>query len=437
MHSDTNRESGWRNRLLAEETEALLGNAGFRRLYAGRMVSRIGDKLYVVAAMWLVFELTGSTLYTGLAGFLSKAPQALGFLVGPLVDRARLGRLLAVTEATQAVIVCSVPVAWWLGYPSVWLVLAVVTLLTLLRRITAPAEQAALPRLVPEALLPRANAIDSTTKHALGATAEALSGAIIAILGAVSLFAVNGVTFVCSAVTFGRLDVPETSSTGDVPSGREYIDDVRRGLALVRHSVVGHMVVAAAMTGVFTGMATAVLPAFAVSIGSDAGTFGLLVGATTVGTLVGSLLAGRLDGLGFGRITIVGFLFAAVGRATAALAGWQPAVLLCYGAAAVPVGVYNVLVSAAIQTGVPNELLGRVSSTTGSLVAVVGPLGLLVGGVLGGVLDSATVVGISAVGYLCISAYWLAVPSLREFPAVIDVEVGGFGRDRTSGSGAG
>ncbi|AGN00058.1 macrolide-efflux protein [Salinarchaeum sp. Harcht-Bsk1] len=437
MHSDVDGESGLRARLLADETEALLGNAGFQRLYAGRMVSRIGDKLYVVAAMWLVFELTGSTLYTGFAGFLSKAPQALGFLAGPLVDRARLGRLLAVTEATQAVIVGSVPLAWWMGYLSVGHVLVVVTLLTVLRRVTAPAEQAALPRLVPEALLARANSIDSTTKHALGATAEALSGAIIAILGAVSLFAVNAATFVCSAVTFGRLDVPDASSTGEAPSAREYLDDVRSGFALVRHSVVGHMVVAAALTGVFTGMATAVLPAFAGTIGSDAETFGLLVGATTAGTLVGSLLAGRLHEVDFGQITVVGFLFAAAGRAAAAVVGWQPAVLLFYGAAAIPVGVYNVLVSAAIQTGVPNELLGRVSSTTGSLVAVVGPLGLLAGGVLGGVLDSATVVALSAVGYLCISAYWLVVPSLREFPAVVDVEAGGFGRGRTGGSGAG
>lgn len=68
------------------KTAALLGNPGFRRLYAGRMVSRIGDKPYFVAAMWLVFELTGSTFFTGLAGFLARLPQATGFLFGPLVD---------------------------------------------------------------------------------------------------------------------------------------------------------------------------------------------------------------------------------------------------------------------------------------------------------------------------------------------------------------
>ncbi|MFC7188623.1 hypothetical protein ACFQL7_01320 [Halocatena marina] len=43
----------------------------FRRLLVGRAVSILGDGLYSVAAMWLVYDLTGSTMYTGLAGALA------------------------------------------------------------------------------------------------------------------------------------------------------------------------------------------------------------------------------------------------------------------------------------------------------------------------------------------------------------------------------
>ena len=73
-----------RNRL-DERTADLLGNVGFRRLYAGHAVSEAGDELYFVAAMWLVYSLSGSTALTGVAGFLARAPGALGFLFGPLV----------------------------------------------------------------------------------------------------------------------------------------------------------------------------------------------------------------------------------------------------------------------------------------------------------------------------------------------------------------
>jgi hypothetical protein len=63
------------------------GHRGFRRLFAGRVVTNVGDSLYFVAAMWLVYRLTGDPVYSGIAGFLTLAPAALQFLVGPLVDR--------------------------------------------------------------------------------------------------------------------------------------------------------------------------------------------------------------------------------------------------------------------------------------------------------------------------------------------------------------
>jgi len=52
---------------LDDRTRDLPGNVGFRQLYAGHAVSEVGDELYSVAAMWLVFELSGSTALTGLA----------------------------------------------------------------------------------------------------------------------------------------------------------------------------------------------------------------------------------------------------------------------------------------------------------------------------------------------------------------------------------
>ncbi|WP_227376932.1 MFS transporter [Haladaptatus halobius] len=421
--SESNR---WRNRLVGRKVATLFGNSDFRRLYLGRMVSRVGDKLYFIAAMWLVYELIGSTFYTGIAGFPARVPQALGFVFGPLVDRSRLGRLLVFVEAAQGIVVLAVPVAAYFGRLNAFVVLAVVPVLALLRRATAPAEQAALSRLVDDDLLARANSLDSATKQALGATAEAVSGVLIALVGAVALFVVNGVTFAASALFFGLLRIPPTEKTGASSTAGEYLDDIREGFGVVRRSTVGHMVVAASLAGIFTGMATAVLPAFADEF-SGAGAYGLIVAATTVGTLLGSLAASRFESVRLSRVTISGFLVATAGRAGSVVLDWPPAVLALYGASAVPVGVYNVLVSTTLQTGVPNGLLARVSSTIGSLTAVLGPLGLLLGGYLDGVVGSETVIGVSAFGYCLVAVYWYLIPALREFPSVGNVEANSFG----------
>lgn len=72
-------------------------NPWFRRLFVGRIVTNAGDSVYFVAAMWLAFELGGSSFYTGLAGALTLAPRALQYVVGPLVDRRSKRRVLVVT----------------------------------------------------------------------------------------------------------------------------------------------------------------------------------------------------------------------------------------------------------------------------------------------------------------------------------------------------
>ena len=81
---------------------------------------------------------------------------------------------------------------------------------------------------------------------------------------------------------------------------------------------------------------------------------------------------------------------------------------------------------ASLQSGVPQETVGRVSATATSVVSTVAPVGILLGGFLGDGLGSELVVGASAVGFALIAAYWLVVPALRRFPAIDALEPNAF-----------
>lgn len=409
-----------------ERTAELFENVEFRRLYAGHAVSKVGDELYFVAATWLVYALTGSTLYTGVAAFLARFPAAFGFLIGPVVDRAPLRRLLVGAELAQGGVVLAVPVAAALGHLDVPVVLAVVAAVATLERASGPAQNAAIPRLVADRNLVRANSIASSVDEAIGALSQAAAGALIALVGAVTLFAANAATFLASAVLFAATAIPPTERSGTVPDAGDYLADVREGVGIVRGSVVGHMVVGAALASAFVGMTSAVLPAYADTFGG-AGTYGLLVAAMTVGSTCGAVVASAIEGVPFGRVTATGFTIAACCWLAAIAAGRLPATLLLFGLAFVPVGAYNVLVRASLQSGVPETMLGRVTSTAGSVTAVVGPVGMLLGGSLGEVIGSETVIVASAVGFALIAGYWASIPALRRFPAVADVDPGSFG----------
>lgn len=90
MSTDTDRQNEHTpNHSPDRSTSArsLCGNRDFLRLLFGRLVTNAGDSLYSIAAMWLVHDLTHSTVYTGIASSLLLLPLVLQFISGPIVDR--------------------------------------------------------------------------------------------------------------------------------------------------------------------------------------------------------------------------------------------------------------------------------------------------------------------------------------------------------------
>ncbi|UPV74174.1 MFS transporter [Halorussus limi] len=417
---------------------AVLRNRPFRRLLAGRTVSVLGDGFYAVAAMWLVYDLTGSTAYTGLAGFLTRAPGVLKVLVGPLVDRFPLGRTITLSEVAQALLVLVVPLAAAAGRPSVWVVLVAMPLLALANLFSGPAQNAAVPRLVSDERMVRANSVAKVVGKTADAAARAVAGAVVAATSAVALYVVDAATFVLAGSVFASLSIPERGRGPD--EGAEsaesaldldgYLADLREGFGVVSGSVVGLMLAGSMLANFLTGVALAVLPAFADAVGG-AETYGLLLAGMTVGGVVGSMLAAAVDGVPLGQTVVVGFVAAGLAWVGAVALPGRTATVALFATSRVPVGVYNVSASATLQTGVPDELLGRVTALVGSASSLVLPAGMLLGGVLGARLGSRTVMLASGVGSVLLAAYWAAVPSLRTFGPPNAVSSGEFGGSET------
>lgn len=415
---------------------AVFSNHNFRRMLAGRAVSFLGDGLYTVAAMWLVFDLTGSATYTGLAAFLLRAPRALKVFAGPLVDRSRLGRILVGSEALGAGLAAIVPLAALAGERSVWVVLAVLPLMGLTELLAGPAQTAALPRVVEQESLVRANSAFSIVTSAVDAGAKALGGALLAAFGAMALYGIDAATYAVAAVLFLGLAIPETESGSESSEDRDsaeegfdfgaYRRELRAGLAVLSGSVLGVMLLASLVANFLTSAAFVVLPAFAAGF-SGPESYGLLLAATTVGAVVGSLLAPIVEEQPLGWTSAVGFLVAGVLWVLGVQAGGLALTAALFAASRVPVGVYNVGIQATMQTGVPDDRLGRVTAAVSSLSNVVGPAGLLIGGVVGDAVGAQTVLLGGGAGIALTGLLWAGVPSLRRFGPPARVEPGAFG----------
>ncbi|SEO57548.1 Transmembrane secretion effector [Halogranum amylolyticum] len=434
----------------------LFRNANLRRLVFGRLVTNAGDSVYAIAAMWLVYDLTGSSAYTGLAGLLTMGPQALQVFIGPLVDHWPLRRILVSTQAVQAVLVLVIPLASYLDALSVWVVLTVMPLVSFLNQFVYPAQNAALPRIVDQEDLVSANSLLSLAYQGVDMAFNALAGVLVAAVGAVTLYLLDSVSFAVAAALFIGLRVPKTSesaggeaekdaepgddptttaaavvtdggddadgsATADVDEDSSYLADLRAGLSFVRGTILLPLLVTSVVANGTLGGVWATMPAFADARGGPEA-YGVLMAAVAGGLLVGALVASWFEEWPLGRLTVALYAFSGslwlAAVASSSLVGTAGLLAL----ALVPVGISNVIVVTMFQTMVPDDLLGRVMATIGSISTVAMPLGSAAGGLLADATSASYVVAGGGLGLLFVAVYVVAIPSLRRLPRADELE---------------
>lgn len=422
----------------------LARNWTFLRLLAGRLVTNAGDSIYYVAALWLVHDLGNSTVYTGIASFLILLPSTLQFVVGPLVDRLQVRTSLVVTQAGQALLIGTIPLAAYYDLLSVELVLVVIPLASLLNQVTYPAQSSALPRAVEDEHLSTANSVFNAAHEGVNMTFNAVGGLLVglAAVGAVGALVIDVGTFALAIVLFAGLTLPARERREDAPdreSSREpsessaslrgqiraetrsYVAEFRDGISYLRGTAFLGVILPQVVISFAMGMLLAVLPAYAALRGGS-GLYGILLSGLAAGALVGSIAAARLDSVPYGHFIIAGSALTAAAWIGAAIAQWTPLIVACFAVAIAYPGGNRVLFDTLVQTVAPEDLIGRVSSSMATLTNVATPFGSLAGGVVAAAVGPVAILWIAAGANLLVMGYFLARSSIRALPPVASVQ---------------
>ncbi|WMT42740.1 MFS transporter [Paenibacillus sp. D2_2] len=352
-------------------------NRNFAVLFVGRILTNIGDNLYAVAAMWLVYNLGGSTLYTGLAGFLSILPRIIQLFSGPMIDRVPLRGLLVYTQLFQALLLLIVPLAYYFDFLSVGLVLTITPILTTLNMWFFPAQLSALPKILDKKHLSQGNSLFTIAYQGIEVACHAASGALIIILGAVSLYLWNSLGFFIGALLFTQLRIRPSDkniSNNDITplekngvksskSARNhfnnYMSDMKEGIRLIVATPLARILFGIILINAAGGATFTVMPAFAKSLGG-AQIYGFLLMAQACGSLLGAILAPylRLERVRLGYLFAIAFCLAGIAWFLSIFGHYIWLVILVYGLVWFPGGVTNVIVNTVLQKGVPEKNLG-------------------------------------------------------------------------------
>jgi MFS family permease len=138
----------------AAAKRALREDRNFRWIFAGGLVSMLGDQFTLVALPWLVLRLTGDPLALGGVLAAMGIPRAVFILVGgALVDRHSPTRILSLAKLANAALLLALAGLGALGVLTAGLTGALALGIGLVTAFSYPAGSAILPQALPPALL--------------------------------------------------------------------------------------------------------------------------------------------------------------------------------------------------------------------------------------------------------------------------------------------
>jgi MFS family permease len=394
----------------------VLKERDFALLWSGQSVSSLGDGIFTIALALEALRIDHSP--TGLAFVLAaRAIPAVCLALGGgvVVDRVPRRLVMLVSDAVRGLAVGAIAVLIARGGLRLSELIAMSAVFGTADAFFAPASMAYVPELVPAELLVQANALSQTSSQfAQGLIGPAAGGIVVAVIGTAWSFGIDAVSFAVSSVSlFAMRARGRPSSRGD-----SAVAAAREGLGYVRRTRWLAASLAGAALANFFGIAplTVLLPLLVRhSLHASALALGLVFAAGGAAGVLASLVVAHL-GAPRHQVTATWAAYAAGGLGIVGMA-FAPDPWVVGALSAVEVGLIlygDVLWVAMMQSLVPKEMLGRVSSLVYLFAFALGPLGILAGGAGAAAIGTRPALFVSGTVSSVICVIVVFIPGVRD-----------------------
>ena len=378
----------------------------YRLFWFGQLVSVLGFQMLMLTQLWLVYDLTGSTIQLGLVGLSSAVPSiVLNLFGGVVADKVNPRRLIMATQLLGAVVILALATLALSDVIQAWHVMVAAFFMGGLMAFDGPSRQSIFPHLIDRRSMQNAVALNAVVWQGTRIVGPGLAGILIEVVGTAVIFYMTAVGFVIFVLFLAAVRMPqiERRSSGSV------MRDMGEGLAFIRDNFIFAFLLGMTFFNSFFGLSyVQLLPVFQKDVlnVSESG-LGLLAGMAGVGALSGTFIVASMSGIRRKGLVMIGG--AVVFGATLVLFGYSrwfwvsvPLVAL----AGFSSSIYMVLSQTALQMRVPDQFRGRVMGIwiiTYNLM----PLGGFQAGVVASLVDVRFAValgGVAVMGFALLGA---------------------------------
>lgn len=398
-----------------------LRDATFRNIWSASLLSNFGQLVLGVAAAWEMTRLASAGMVALVQTALMLPLMLVAVPAGAVADMFDRRKIAMTGLAFSTCAAATLTLLSALGLAGPWVLLAFCFLIGGGVALYSPAWQASISEQVPAEHLPAAISLGSVSYNIARSFGPALGGVIVLAFGARAAFATNALMYLPLLGAFFLWRRPH--AVPRLPPER-LSRAIVSGLRYVIHApTVRTVMIRTVAFGLMIAATTALTPLVARDLlHGDAGTYGLLLGATGVGAVIGALLVSDIRDR-FSPESAVRVATVAVGTMVMVVgfshALWLSALALAVGGAAnmLTISMLNV----AIQLSVPRWVTARSlawyqSSLTGGVA-----FGAWFWGQVATAHGVGTALVCSAVGLMLLPLLGLVLPLAGTAPVDVDI----------------
>ena len=391
-------------------------NRNVTTLWLAQLMSSMGDAVYQLALIWLILDLTGSTIITGLVAMSAYLPAMLfGLLGGVFADKYNRLTIMHVANISQSLTVMIIPLTLYYGTADALLIGILAFFRSSFGTMFPPALYAFIPEVVPEDQLTKVNSVIATSSQLAYLVGPAIAGILLGIISLNQLFIFDALSFLLASILLLFIVKPKSRPAQETHATLQHL---KSGLHyIMKHRSIGYLIILTIFHNIFImGPAIVGMPIFIKStLGGSVSDFAFVEAGMAGGMLIGSwFMFKSSQQLSNGLLLLLALIWDGI---TYSFFFWVPSVpmaivmIFIHG---LGIPVITISRTSIIQKNTPNKFHGRLFSMVHLAVVGMTAMSSAMVGVLAAVISIRTLFLIFGLGAVIIGLIGISSKQLRQ-----------------------
>jgi DHA3 family macrolide efflux protein-like MFS transporter len=388
-------------------------------LWSGQLFSLLGSSIIQFVLLVWVVDVTGSMSMVALANFFYLFPiLIITPIAGVWADRYDRRIIILIADSIQAYLTVLLTIFFLLDAATIEIVFIFMGLRSIFQSIHSPTIMAIFPSMVPKDNLSRMNGINFFFTGIINLIGAPIAATFLFFFPIKIILWIDVLTFFIALVPLLLVSVPKVHIQNSINEKNSLIQELKLGLGTI-HKVPGLLkILFVAMLFNFLLQPLFVLMTYYIKIFHGGSNFELALISMSIegSTLIGAILVSVKKQWNHKMfVCFFGLLVASTGYLLYALAPIKAYAIMGLGMVLIGIllPVINTLLITIVQSIIPHDKMGRVSSIIQVISMVIAPVGAIISGPLGEVFGINYLYIYSAILALLITIIMYSFSNLR------------------------